>query len=767
MLSGATRGRGGPALARHLADVRGQNESTRPGTSRGLVSSGIADQVRELTDVAAHARSRRPLYHVHADPAHRWSEPEWDAYWQDVESEFRLDGTAFAEAIHIKGGREHRHRVYSLVRPDGTCIRLDHDYARREKVSRLAEIRTGEALTRGRHNKAVILALDAAGHGAAATLTAAGLDRGDRPAAPSPTARLQEARTGVSRAGVASDALTAWRMSDSGPAFLAAMREHALPLATGDDGVVIVDSSGSVHGLRRTLAAAAKSAGADRITATAVRGRLAGVALPTLDDARQTRRDAPSRAPAHSIELPQSPMPAAGTPNLQRDSIHPGTQPETKEPTMAAPANRPPALRVATNRKANAEPWVTSSGGIAGLSPAHLISAQRSYSSWTAAKPELGKKHDLANYVTYVQRQHADAPDAPKDSVTPQKSTKARTPATGLRDRYAEAQADYERQQADSRKGIGTHATTAHGKAYEQAWSRYAATSKRFGSPQGIIAAIVAGIVLHRAEKAYLRDRRVADIDKMITEARAAAPARPFPSAAEWLESQAKAGDPEAVKAVKNRDDRRDKEIAVLVETDFRAAALARLDDAAARVDRVLSGKPIRETDATITTDKLVGDAKVQAAEAQHRAEQSRGAAERQWAEKGSMLSLLFGGRVAQEYKVLDALARRDEQGARSLTALLPTRLEDCRIAAGKIAREGVAAVRKWEADPAVKEAERERERLAEVLTAVLADDHATTAAVLARDPAAASSAAARARLTPVASPGQEQEPEIMQGFRT
>ena len=462
MLSGATRGRGGPALARHLADVKRQNDVTRPGSSRGLVTAGIADQVREITDMAAHARSRRPLYHVHADPARQWSEDKWAAYWNDIETEFRIGVAAYAEAIHEKAGRQHRHRVYSLVQADGTCIRLDHDYARREKIGRLAEVTTGETLTRGRHNKAVLHALDAAGHEAAGTLRDAGLDLGDRPAAPSPKARMQEARTGVSRAGVALDTLAAWRMSDSGPAFLAAMRERALPLATGDDGPVIVDSSGSAHGLRRTLAAAAKAQGADRITAAHVRARLAGVALPTLDDARQARRDAP--APAYPVQPPPAAVPAAEPTPLQRDSIHPGTQPPAQEPTMAAPANRPPALRVVTNPKKAAEPWMTSSGGIDGLSPAHLASAKKSYATWATAKPELGRRHDLADYVTYVQRQHADAPTVPGDSVTPQKSAKVRTPAKGLRDRYAEAQADHERQQAEAKKGIGKHASTAHDK---------------------------------------------------------------------------------------------------------------------------------------------------------------------------------------------------------------------------------------------------------------------------------------------------------------
>ena len=57
---------------------------------------------------------------------------------------------------------------------------------------------------------------------------------------------------------------------------------------------------------------------------------------------------------------------------------------------------------------------------------------------------------------------------------------------------------------------------------------------------------------------------------------------------------------------------------------------------------------------------------------------------------------------------------------------------------------------------------------LNEVRAAVMDGDQATTAAVLARDPEAASAAAARARLTPAATLGPQPEPELAQtaGYR-
>ncbi|MCP1214447.1 hypothetical protein, partial [Acetobacter okinawensis] len=163
MIGGATRGKGGSNLWRHLRNDKKQNDATFAGASRGLVQQGITDQIKELTSIGRYASHSKPLYHVHADPAKDWTAQEWEVYWQDYEKEFSLTKQPFSESIHVKHGREHRHRVYSLLLPSGSCLRMDHDHARREKINRLAELRTGEAITPGAHNRSVIKALEAEG----------------------------------------------------------------------------------------------------------------------------------------------------------------------------------------------------------------------------------------------------------------------------------------------------------------------------------------------------------------------------------------------------------------------------------------------------------------------------------------------------------------------------------------------------------------------------------------------------------------------------
>jgi hypothetical protein len=270
-----------------LADYKGINEFTMPGVSRGLVSVDVYEQIRELTDIVTHARSKRPLYHVHADPSIDWSADQWQQYWTRFENEFGLQNQPFAEAIHIKSGREHRHRAYSLVNASGACLRLDHDFARREKINRLAEIQTGERLTPGRHNRAAIAALRHEGHAAAAeALEAAGLHTVARPSAPlTPPERHQQERTRVTKAAVQASAYAAWRTADNAHAFEAALADHGLRLAVGDSGPVVLDASGSTHGLRRILSAAARGAG-QQVTAADVAARLANIYLPPVEEVR-------------------------------------------------------------------------------------------------------------------------------------------------------------------------------------------------------------------------------------------------------------------------------------------------------------------------------------------------------------------------------------------------------------------------------------------------------------------------------------------------
>ena len=123
------------------------------------MADSVEDGVTELTHIVSHARSRQPIYHVHLDPELPLSQLQRDRYWSLFEKEFGFESQPFIEAVHIKRGREHYHRVYSRIRRDGTVISVSFDYARREKLGRIAEFEFGGRHVAGRHNRAVVEAL--------------------------------------------------------------------------------------------------------------------------------------------------------------------------------------------------------------------------------------------------------------------------------------------------------------------------------------------------------------------------------------------------------------------------------------------------------------------------------------------------------------------------------------------------------------------------------------------------------------------------------
>lgn len=281
VISGATRGPGGSALARHLADKRGvpENDMTQLGECRGIVSTTIEDAIMELTRIVSHAVSRQSIYHVHVDPEQPWTEQQWGRFWILFETEFAFERQPFVEAVHEKHGREHRHRAYSRVCPAGTVIPLDHDYARREKIGRLVEFEFAGRHVPGAHNRAVVAALRRAGiTDCADSIEAAGLTTIPKPVARmTPKQRHQSVNTRIDPVDVANVAFRVWRQSPT-----ERLVEHfaleGLCLCQGDRVPVLVDLAGGVHSLTRVIGWASAAAG-QRIRAADVVARITDLSL--------------------------------------------------------------------------------------------------------------------------------------------------------------------------------------------------------------------------------------------------------------------------------------------------------------------------------------------------------------------------------------------------------------------------------------------------------------------------------------------------------
>ncbi len=339
MIGGATTGAGGPALGTHLVN-HGLNESNSMGESRGVFADTVPGAVAELTDLARDAGHRHAIRHAYASPppGAAWDEDQWTAYWALYEKAMRLEGCPFSEAIHDKPGADgrppHRHRVYLALTERGTLVRIGHDYARQEAVSRITEHDTGAAFVKGAHNiRAATIARTLGRNDVADAMQAAGLLDGARVRADlSPTDRSQQDRTQVSKASVAASVAHAWAASDGGQAFAAALAEQGLRLAQGDKCAVVVDSTGNTHSLQRTLAMDARANGTDAPKAAAVRDRLDGMALPTVAQVLQ-------QAPQPEPPLPDPP-PAPGASRLgpPPDDGQAAAPPLAAEPGASAPA---------------------------------------------------------------------------------------------------------------------------------------------------------------------------------------------------------------------------------------------------------------------------------------------------------------------------------------------------------------------------------------------------------------------------------------------
>jgi hypothetical protein len=292
MIAGATRGAGGSALARHLLKRQGGQEVTvMPG--RNLAAEDLPGQLRELVAIAARGRTSRPVHHLHVDPPPDCTDPDSviATFLDHYEREFGLEDAQRCGVFHTKGGRKHAHVVWSLVREDGSVVSLAHDHARREKISRIVEFEHGLPMTKGKHNRSAARALRAEGRAdVAVAMEAAGLLSGKRPVAHStPRQRAQAERTAVTLDEIRTQTLAAWKVSDDAMSFAVALHSWGSIVAAGERGLVLVDRAGGTHSLNRVLAAAAREAGEDKITAAAVRRRLAGIVFPSVEEAKNAR----------------------------------------------------------------------------------------------------------------------------------------------------------------------------------------------------------------------------------------------------------------------------------------------------------------------------------------------------------------------------------------------------------------------------------------------------------------------------------------------
>ena len=352
MISGATRGKGGSGLWRHLLDYKRQNDAVMAGASRGLIETGTKDQIKELTHIGSYASHSKPLHHVHADPAKDWTPDQWADFWKSYENEFSLQKQPFTEVVHVKHGREHKHRVYSLLLPSGSCIRMDNDFIRREKLNRLAEIRTGEPILSGRHNDAVIKALEAEGKKAEAQLLRdTGLEGTRTRGKLKPQERAQQERTHIDKAGLAVIVLKGWK-SFVPTVLMEQLKAHGCHLAMGDKGPVVIDQTGNVHALNRLVNMASKAEGKPlKITAKQAVDYVRGYDLPFYADIQKKGKTNDRTIPELGTGQEDYFIPADLSGSLWSEQKHTGHSRPDEQPDRRQTLTHRPDTAVARNHR--------------------------------------------------------------------------------------------------------------------------------------------------------------------------------------------------------------------------------------------------------------------------------------------------------------------------------------------------------------------------------------------------------------------------------
>jgi hypothetical protein len=291
---------GAGELAIHLTkavDIDGHSQTVHITSSRYVlheedVSASLKDM--ELMSKVA-PRCQKHLYHISVSPEQPMSAPEWNRLWDAYETEFGLQNLAYIEVTHDHLAHDrppHKHRVYERVdTTEEKAVQLSYTKIRNEKIARRMEHEFGHKLTVGKHNRTVMRHLQQEGFEEVVRWMESGHAHDvKRPIAQkNPNDHQQEKRTQITIGQVQEDLQTAWRESDSGRSFQAAIAERGYVLARGDRrDFVIIDAAGGTHSPRRRLG----------INAKELRERWADLdpnALPSVEQIHQERSHRPPR----------------------------------------------------------------------------------------------------------------------------------------------------------------------------------------------------------------------------------------------------------------------------------------------------------------------------------------------------------------------------------------------------------------------------------------------------------------------------------------
>jgi hypothetical protein len=248
IIKGGSR-KSGQFFARHLMKAE-ENERVEIKEMRGLYADDLKEAFREMRLIASGTGCTNYFYHVSLNPREDESltHEQWEYAVERLEQNLGLEGHARVQVEHEKKGRTHRHIVWSRIDPDTMTATSDsYNYLIHNKTREELEQTFDHQPTPPPH------------------------ERGTR-IRDWEYWRAQE--SGIGPRDIKAEVTELWKISDSGPAFQAALEEAGYTLCRGDKrDFCIVDQAGDVHSLGRRI---------EGVRAADIRQRMAGIDHETL-----------------------------------------------------------------------------------------------------------------------------------------------------------------------------------------------------------------------------------------------------------------------------------------------------------------------------------------------------------------------------------------------------------------------------------------------------------------------------------------------------
>lgn len=231
ILKGNRRG-GAKDLALHL--MKEENDHVTLHELRGFASLNLMDALNETYALSRGTRCTKFMYSMSVNPPPGETASTDDILYAIEKSEkaLKLGGQPRAIVFHEKNGRRHAHVVWSLINSrEMKAVRLRNDRTKLQPLTRSLFIKHGWDMPPGL------------------------LDNKNRDPRNFTLKEYHQAQKhGRDPKEIKSAIQSAWAISDSRAAFVAALEEKGMKLAKGDRaGFVCIDMFGEYHGLRQAL----------------------------------------------------------------------------------------------------------------------------------------------------------------------------------------------------------------------------------------------------------------------------------------------------------------------------------------------------------------------------------------------------------------------------------------------------------------------------------------------------------------------------------